>query len=533
MPSPDQHDRAALPHAQYKMDVLGSSSPMHGVQGIAFGPDGALYAASVAGHSIFRIDIATAAITTFVGPPEASADDLAFAPDGTVVWTNISEGIVYACSKDGKIRPLARNMPGVNGIAFTRTGRLFVTCVLARDGLYEVDLGGIRPPRTVVENIGNLNAFQFADDKFIYGPIMSTGKVAKINIDSGAMSDVATGFKLPTSVRIEGDGRLIVVDYLKGEVVRIEPENGRKTLIASLSSMIDNSAIAKDGTIYVSSPAHNGITAIDPKTFAQRRVAWSDIGAPGLLTMVDVDGKERLLLADITGPRFMDPETGKTEPINSEVILSGVLAIAMSRDAYVLSVRGNILRSPNIQVLERTTGKSLAVLPDFGAPYDVKPLSDGFVVADFATGQLTKISNDPAHTRTTLAANLDGPVGLADAGYGVFYVSEYKGGRISRVNTKSGAKDVVIDGLNAPEGIALAPDGRLIVAEVGRKRVLAVEVGTRKATIIADRLAIGLTVDPQAQSPFLPTGVAVGKNNAIYVPSDINNVMYRLTPQAS
>lgn len=505
---------------------------MHGVQGIAFGPDGALYAASVAGHSIFRIDIASGAITSFVGPPEASADDLAFAPDGTVVWTNILEGTVYARGMDQKIRPLARNMPGVNGIAFTRSGRLFVTCVLARDGLYEVDLSGTRPPRTVVENMGNLNAFQFADEKFLYGPIMSTGKVVKINIDNGGMTEVATGFDLPTSVRIERDGRLIVVDYRKGEVVRVDPENGRKVLIASLSSRTDNSAIGKDGTIYVSSPGHNGITAIDPKTFARHRVVWSDISGPALLNRVDVDGKERLLLADIMGPRFIDPETGKTDPINTEVILSFALAIAMNRDTYVISVRGSMIRSPNIQVLERTTGKVLADLRDFGAPYDVKLLSDGFVVADFAAGRLIKIGNDPAHTRTVLAANLDGPVGLADAGSGVFYVSEYTGGRISRVDSRTGAKDVVIDGLNAPEGIALAPDGRLVVAEVGRKRVLAVEVGTGKATIIADRLAIGLTVDPQAQAPFLPTGVAIGKNGAIYVPSDIDNVLYRLMPQA-
>lgn len=505
---------------------------MHGVQGIAFGPDGALYAASVAGHSIFRIDIATGAITTFIGPPEASADDLAFAPDGTVVWTNISEGTVYACSTDQKIRPLARNMPGVNGIAFTRTGRLFVTCVLARDGLYEVDLGGVRPPRTVLENIGNLNAFQFADDKIIYGPIMSTGKVVKIDIDSGEMTDVAAGFQLPTSVRIECDGRLVVVDYRKGEVVRVDPRNGQRALIASLPSMTDNSAIAKDGTIYVSCPGHNGITAIDPKTFAQHRVTWSEISAPGLLNMVDVDGKERLLMADLMGPRFMDPETGKTNALNSEVILSLALAIAMDCDAYVISVRGSIIRSPNIQVLERTTGKVLADLRDFGAPYDVKLLSDGFVVADFAAGGLIKVGNDPAHTRAVLAAKLDGPVGLANAGNEIFYVSEYTGGRISRVHTRTGAKDVVIDGLDSPEGIALAPDGRLIVAEVGRKRVLAVELRTGTATAIADRLAIGLTVDREARAPFLPTGVAAGKNGAVYVPGNIDNVMYRLTPQA-
>jgi sugar lactone lactonase YvrE len=514
-------------------DILGSASPMHGVQGVAFGPDGALYAASVAGHSIFRIDIGTGGITTFIGPPEASADDLAFAPDGTVVWTNISEGIVYARDTDGRIRVLARDLPGVNGIAFTPGGRLFVTCVIARDGLYEVDLAGVRPPTTVVENIGNLNAFQFADDKCLYGPIMATGKVARINIDTREITEVAAGFNLPTSVRIERNGRLIVVDYRAREVVRVNPQSGQKTLIASLPSMIDNSAIAEDGTIYVSTPSRNGITAIDPKTFAQHSVTSSEICAPGLISMINSDAKERLLLADLTGPRFLDPDSGKTAPIYTDVILSGTLAIALSRDTYAVSIRGSIIRPPNVQILERATGKALALLTGFGAPYDVKPLADGFVVADFAAGCLTKVGGDPSRTRTTVAANLDGPVGLADAGNGVFYVSEYKSGRISRIDTASGARKVVIDALSGPAGIALAPNGDLIVAEVGRKQVLAVEVATGKTAVIADRLAIGYTVDTQALAPFLPTGVAVGKNGAVYVPSDINNFTYRLTRQVA
>src|SRR5262249_15378113 len=163
---------------------------------------------------------------------------------------------------------------------------------------------------------------------------------------------------------------------------------------------------------------------------------------------------------------------------------------------YVLGIAG-ASGTGSVQVVERATGRLLANFSNFGTPYDVKPIADGIVVADYAVGRLTKVGNDPAHTRTTFAWNFDGPVGLADAGDGRFYVSEYRAGRISRVDAKTNDQVVVIDGLDAPEGIALAPDGRLIVAEVGERRILAVDVASGRAQVLADHLALGLEIGPQ------------------------------------
>jgi sugar lactone lactonase YvrE len=177
--------------------------------------------------------------------------------------------------------------------------------------------------------------------------------------------------------------------------------------------------------------------------------------------------------------------------------------------------------------VDRETGAMRANLSNFGAPYGIAAVADGFVVADYVVGRLTKVANDEFHTRTTVAWGFDGPLGLAAAANGVFYVSEYDTGKITRVVTPDNDRSTVISGLRAPEGIALAPDGRLIVAEVGARRVLAVNISTGAAEILADNLGIGLA--GSGSGPNLPTGVAVGKDGAVYVTGDVDNVLYRLT----
>ncbi len=515
---------------QYQVTILGRPSPMHAIQGITMGPDGAIYGGSVYGHSVYRVDVASGAITTFVGPKKGAADDVAFAPDGTVVWTNISEGVVYARGSDGEVRAVARDMPGCNGIAFSPAGRLFVTCVLARDGLYELDLSGSRPPRTVIEQLGNLNAFQFADEHTIFGPLMAPGKVARINAESGEISEVASGFVLPTSVRIERDRKLIAIDYRRGEVVRVDPGSGSKQVIASFPCHLDNCWIARDGTIYVSAPEYCGVVAIDPRTFAQRQLAWADLAGPQLLSVVEVDGREQLLIADIMCPRIMDPETGRTHTIKSEIHLSGSFGIAADPARYVVSTRGNMLSPPTLQVLERRSGKLLEAVTDIGEPYDVKVVADRIVVADFAAGELTILADEAPRTRTVIAKGLEGPVGVAMHG-DAFFVSEYRGGKVSRVDRRSGASRVLVDGLDRPEGIALGSDGKLFVAEVGRQRLLAVDADTGSADVMADQLAIGLEVEARAPAPLFPTGVAAGRRGTVYVSGNLSNVVYRFDPR--
>ncbi|MBL8629641.1 MAG: hypothetical protein JNM81_08440 [Rhodospirillaceae bacterium] len=522
---------------EYKTEVVVPASPMHGVHGLAFGPDGALYAASLTGHSIYRVDLKSDEVTTYVGAPKGTADDLAFGPDGTLTWTAGSFASIFARTPEGRIVTLAKDMPGVNSINYTKDGRLFVTRIFGGDGLYEIDLNNPEnPPRAVAEKIGGLNGFEIAADNSLYGPLFFKGKIVKVNIETGAMTDVATGFMQPSAVNLDSKGRVIALDYVTGELMRLSPDGKSRQLLATVPPPADNLAIAPNDFIYVSSSSFNGITEVNPETGATRRITWGNISAPGTATVIEQDGREQIILADSWGPRIVDPVSGSVTPIPRGPGVAGATSLAVAGDHYILS---NFWPFGTVQIIERATGKLVANLPGFAAPYEIEPVADGFIVADFGSDRLMHVANDEPHTRKQAAWGLEGPVGLAAAGDGVFYVTEYgkkdkKGqyvnGDLSRVDTKTNERTIIARRLKRPEGVALAADGRLIVAEVGAKRVIAIDPsGKKPQETLAEGLNIGLDVGPQVPAPFLPTGLTITKNGAIYVTGDIGNELYRIT----
>jgi sugar lactone lactonase YvrE len=526
---------AAVAASGYRTEIAVPGSPMHGVHGLAVGPDGALYACSLTGHSIYRIDVASGAVATHIGPPRGTCDDLTFAADGTLAWTAGGFDAVYARDARGRIRTLAEGLSGLNAINYGRDGRLFVTRLFRADELLEIDPAGLAPPRLIADKLGGLNGFEIGADGLLYGPLFLKGKLVKVNVETGAVADFAAGFMQPAAVNLDARGRVLAVDYVTGEVMRFSPDGATRQLLATVTPPADNLAVAPSGLIYVSSTVTNGITEIDPDTGATRRVTWGAISAPGSVGIVEHGGREQVILADAWGARTVDLATGEVTPLPRVMGVVGSSSLVRSGELELLS---NIWPFGVVQIVDRAAGKLLATLPGFGAPYDIRPVADGFIVADFAADRLIHVANDAARTRRQAAWGLEGPVGLADAGGGVFYVTEYgkkdrRGryldGLVSRVDVAAGTRTVVARGLKRPEGIARAPDGRLIVAETGARRLIAIDPsGTAKPEVLAENLAVGLDVGSHVPAPFLPTGVAVAGDGAIYVTGDIDNTLYRI-----
>lgn len=130
--------------------------------------------------------------------------------------------------------------------------------------------------------------------------------------------------------------------------------------------------------------------------------------------------------------------------------------------------------------------------------------------------------------RTTLIGDLEGPVGLVRGKADEVYVTEAFAGTVSRIDS-NGEKTVITKELKMPEGIARGNDGQLIVAEVGAKRLIAVEPESGTVTEIAANLPIGLPGTPGGLPTNIPTGVGVGASGVIYFSSDIENAIYKVT----
>jgi glucose/arabinose dehydrogenase len=124
--------------------------------------------------------------------------------------------------------------------------------------------------------------------------------------------------------------------------------------------------------------------------------------------------------------------------------------------------------------------------------------------------------------------DLAGPVGLVGGPNESVYLTEAFSGEVSKVEI-NGERTVIAKGLKMPEGIALAGDGTLIVAEVGAKRIVQIDPANGNVTEIAGNLPIGLPATPGGLPTNIPTGVGIGASGTIYFSSDIENAIYKVT----
>jgi len=513
----------------YEVTKLVPGSAFHGVHGLGIDKAGRLFAGSVAGAALYEVDRTSGTAKISVPSPEGMADDIAFAPDGTMAWTGFLTGDLYARKGDGPVKKLASGLPGINSLAFRKDGRLYATQVFLGDALYEIDVEGVKPPRKIMEKMGGLNGFEFGPDDMLYGPLWFKGQVAKVDVDKAELAVVADGFKIPAAVNFDSKGNLWVVDTALGQLVRVDPKTGAKKMVAQLKPSLDNLAIDDKDRIFVSNMADNGIQEVDPETGAAKQVIIGKLALPGGIGVVSDGAKDTIYVADVFAYRTVDGTTGEvSEPARMHA--DGVtLEYPMSATAKGDDVLLSSWFTGTVQLIDRRTGKTKEMLHDFKAPHDAVKLGDGSIlVNELGSKSLVRASGEHGKDRTVVIGGLEGPVGLAAGPGDAVYVTEAFAGQVSKVGS-NGEKSVVARDLKGPEGIALAPDGKLIVAEVGARRIVSIDPKDGTVTEIAGNLPIGLPAASGGLPSNIPTGVGVGATGVIYFSSDIENAIYKVT----
>ena len=511
-----------------RLPPLVPGSAFHGVHGLGIDKAGHLFADSVAGAALYEVDRTNGTAKIAIPSPEGMADDIAFAPDGTMAWTGFLTGDLYSRKGDGPIKKLASGLPGINSLAYRKDGRLYATQVFLGDALYEIDVEGVKPPRMIMEKMGGLNGFEFGPDDRLYGPLWFKGQVAKVDVDKAELTVVADGFKIPAAVNFDSKGNLWVVDTALGQLVRVDPKTGAKKMVAQLKPSLDNLAIDDKDRIFVSNMADNGIQEVDAETGAAKQVISGKLAVPGGIGVVSDGTKDTISVADVFAYRTVDGATGEvSEPARMHA--AGVtLEYPMSATARGDEVILSSWFTGTVQVIDRKTGATREMMHDFKAPHDAIRLADGSIlVNELGSKSLIRAGGEHGKDRNVLIGGLEGPVGLVGGPKGDVYVTEAFAGQLSRV-ASNGEKTVIAKDLKMPEGIAMAPDGKLIMAEVGAKRLVEIDPQTGKLTEIAGNLPIGLPAAPGGLPTNIPTGVGVGASGTIYFSSDIENAIYRV-----
>lgn len=510
------------------LELLIAGSAFHGVHGLTVTADGRLLAGSVVGQAIYQVDPDSGLVSEWIGPPEGMADDLEEGPGGRLVWTGYLTGDVYARTGDGPIERIASGLPSVNSLAFSPDGRLFVSQVFGADALWELDPAGQAPPRKVAEDLGGLNGFDFGPDGMIYGPVWFRGAVARVNPESGTVQTVADGLGTPAAANFDPQGRLFVLDTASGEVLRVDTQTGDKTVVATLPPGLDNLAFAADGRMFVSNTVHAAVYQVNPDDGSSRALTQGALATPAGLAAWEDDGKVTLYVADTFAYRTVD--------VASRAVTDQSTAFAESDQEITYPVWASVdddhvvlasFSTGTVQILDRRSGKGLRIVHGFAAPEAALELPDDrLLVADVATDAVLR-SGPAGENPEKLLEGIGGPVGMIRGAAGKVLLTS-SAGALLELDPESGAHRELATGLALPEGLALLPDGRIAVAEVGLRRLVAIDPDDGALEVLLEDLPVGLPAPVGLPPAFVPTGVAADSQGNIYLTSDLQNAIYRL-----
>ena len=515
------------PSAWSTPETLVAASAFHGVHGLAIDAKGRLLAGDVSGNTIWEVDRRTGRAQVFIASPNGQADDIAVGPKGELAWSGFLEGVLrIRDSETAPIRVLARNLPGINSLAFDqRNGKFYASQVFLGDALWEMDPAGSAAPRLIAKGMGGLNGFEVGPDGLIYGPLWFKGQVVRINPADGAITVLASGFKTPAAVNLDGKGNLWTVDTKTGEVIRVALATGAKTVMAQLPTALDNLAIAPEGTVYVSNMADNAVYEIDPLTGKTRQLLSGKIAQAAAVKLAD--GK--LLLPNLFSFRSVDPSSGEVADIKrmQSTDLEYPTGIGVGKRLVALSS----WFSGSVQLLDRATMQTVDMVHGLRAPYDAIPMDDGsLLIAELGTGTLLRASGEHYKDRKPIAQNLPGPTQMVLSPDAMSVMMTEAAGNLVRIDLATGARTVIVDKLALPKGLARTPWGSYIVAEGMARRLVEVDPSNGTSRVVAENLPIGLEAAPGLPPPYMVTGVEVDADGVIYVSCDRNNSVLKIKP---
>ncbi|MBW0019418.1 MAG: SMP-30/gluconolactonase/LRE family protein [Mycobacterium sp.] len=399
-------------------------------------------------------------LTRLVPPSRLfGANGLRTGPDGRVYIAQVTGSQISALDLDsGQLDTISAKGGEIiapDDVAFDAAGNLYATEVM--DGRVSVrDTAG--RTRVLRDDIPSANGITFHQGRLFIGECRDGGRLLELDLAGGAPRVLAENVPLPNAMEVGPDGLLYFPVMGANEIWRIDPDGGAPERVAADLGVPDAVKFDSHGHL-VSTQAHSGqVLRIDPRSGERTVLATLN---PGLDNLTFVG--ERLFVSNFAGEitEILGGGENRTVlagglnwPLDLAVGADGRLYIADGTYFYTLCDNGTL------------TTAGMLFSPGYpGFLRGVTPVGPGEFVVTTSNGEVARYRPADAESEV-LAKGFDQLYGVAVAPDGAVVVAELGTGRVLAI--RSGSVEVLASGLDEPVGVAIAPDGTCLVSEAGR-----------------------------------------------------------------
>jgi sugar lactone lactonase YvrE len=502
-------------------------SRLAGANGIRTGKDGRIYVAQVAGSAVSAVDPDTGVVESIspLGGAITGPDDLVFDEEGNLYVTEITENQVRVLRPDGTSDVIQGDMPVANPITYYQ-GHLIAGELRMGGRIMELDRNG-GAARVIYEGVPMVNAFDVGPDGKLYFPAQGANEIWRISLDGGEPEVVAKDLGVPDSVKFHPDGYIVSTQVYSGQVLKIDPRTGEKSVLADIGAGLDNVTFVGKRTFvsHITGSIHEILEPGKAKPLVDKGFQWPlgvALGPDGTLFVAD-GGFSHQLRPDgdleLIGNFFTPGYPGWIRDVAASGAGEWVVTTA---DGIVARWRpADQAHEVLASGYDRLMGVAIAA-------------SGAIVFAEMPTGRILSLEGG---NTSELATGLDRPMGVAVSPDGSIYVAEAGAGRVVKI--AGGRTETVIDGLGDPQGLAIT-GGKLYVIDVAGKTLVESDLAGGNRRAIATKVPVGAPEGVVAQSlagvtgmcgPMTVfTGLAAGPDGTLYVAANGEGSVLAIRP---
>ncbi|MGH7842068.1 MAG: SMP-30/gluconolactonase/LRE family protein [Candidatus Binataceae bacterium] len=409
---------------------------------------------------------------TQLTPPSAlyGANGMRIGPDGRLYVAQAFGSQVSAIDTVSGavsvISPHGGPIVAPDDLAFDSKGTLYITEVMSERVCARSPNGDIR---IIADHVSAANGVTVHQDRIFMDECRPNGRLWELFADGRAPRQIADNLPLPNALFLGPDGYIYFPVLGENAIWRVAVGGGRPEPFIKDLGLPTAVKINSKGEIVSTQGRTGEILKIDLQSATKRVHARVRPGLDNFALTADdrifishfTDGGVAELMADGSERRLIPP--GFCEPAGLAVGGDGVLYAADGISMAAVAADGS----------QRRVG----MLFDGQFPGFVRGVgaaADGNLVVTTSAGDVTTY-HPSSHAMTENAKGLQEVYGVAVAPNGAIVVAESGGGRVLAISGKE--TKTAASGLARPTGIAAAPDGSCYVSEAGKGRVVHINGG--------------------------------------------------------